>query len=83
MRITLSLEFESEELLKALRKSLAPDDKDLPKNVNLSSYVKDTSLIYTVDAVITKRADILTLCNVIDDILKHTKLVLTVLKNIS
>jgi len=83
LRITLKLELRDEALLSTLRKSLAPDDRDLPKGINLSSYANGAELIYTVEASINKRHDILTLCNVVDDILRHSKLVLKVLNDIS
>lgn len=83
LRITLKLELRDEALSSTLRKSLAPDDRDLPKGINLSSYANGAELIYTVEAPINKPHDILTLCNVVDDVLRHSKLVLKVLNDIS
>lgn len=67
----------------ALYKALKPDDKDIPRNVSLiSSVFEKHMLIYSIEAFVDKNEDLLTVANVVDDILRSVNLVINVLKSV-
>lgn len=68
----------------ALHKALKPDDKDVPRNVSLISDVvsEKRMLVYSIEATVDRAEDLLTVANVVDDVLRSINLVVNVLKNV-
>ncbi len=78
--VIINLGLDDVDTAKAVSNALRPDDVDVPEGFSLRSYVINDSLIYVVDANIDDSKKILTLNNVVDDILRHAILALSSIK---
>jgi hypothetical protein len=79
--VIINLGLDDVDTAKAVSNALRPDDTDVPEGFSLKNYVINNSLIYVVNAVIDDSKKILTLNNVVDDILRHIILALSSIKS--
>ncbi len=65
-------------MAEAVRNALRPDDAEVPEGIQLMSMVVSSSLIYKLGVEFDDTSKLYTICNVVDDIVSHVLLALSV-----
>ncbi|MEM1982694.1 MAG: KEOPS complex subunit Pcc1 [Sulfolobales archaeon] len=83
MRITLLLDIglRDNALASAVYKALKPDDAEVPKGFRLSSSLVNSSITYELVVDVDERSKLYTLYNVVDDVIQHTSLAISVINS--